>query len=251
MAVRSGILAGLCIAYGMGIWTQQIFWATDFMVFFRGYSLYPQNTDAALNLAEDLIKMQQYASAAAVLTRSSNQSSRYRNYVLAKLYARVNKPEEARHALETELRAAPDLLQSNAGKTEVAILFAEIGDSGRALYLFGQVLQEEPDLYSAVYNCGYTYFLMKHDSEAEPLLLHAAELMPSLPSPHFYLGQLYFRAGKTGLAETHLRKALSLNPDGYDYHYWLGRALEASGKTEQAQMEFSDELKLHPKTQMQ
>ena len=101
-------------------------------------------------------------------------------------------------------------------------------------------------MLSAVYGCGYTYFLLNRDSDAESLLWRAVQLAPGASRPRFYLGQIYLRTGRVELAEGNLREALRLDPQAYGYHYWLARALAARGDVVHARMEYSEELELHP-----
>src|SRR5262249_15347090 len=243
------IVAMVCILYAIGIWTQQVYWANNFLLFYRGYSFYPESFAVQMNVAGALIQKREYLPAIAILNRVIQQypDSGEPYYALAELYVSVNKDDESRRALDTALQLKPELLQSNFGRVWVATLLGELGDFQGAVKLYEQVLREEPEIYGAVYGCGYTYFLLNRDSDAEKLLSRAAQLAPTASPPIFYLGQIYLRTGRAELAEANLRKALSLDAQGYDYHYWLGRALAARGQVDQAKKEYSEELRLHPK----
>jgi protein O-mannosyl-transferase len=242
------IVAVVCIFYAIGIWTQQIYWASNLLLFYRGYSLYPNSFAVQMNVAGALIQKREYLSAIAMLNEVIRQypGSGEPYYSLAEVYVSADNDEASRRALETALQLKPDLLQSDVGRVRVATLLGELGDFQGAVKLYEQVLSEEPEMFSAVYGCGYTYFLLKSDSGAESLLLRAAQLAPRTSQPLFYLGQIYFRTGRLELAEGSLRKALSLDPQVYGYHYWLGRVLASRGDVVHAKMEYSEELKLHP-----
>jgi len=228
--------------------TQQVYWANDLLLFYRGYVLYPQNIDGTMELAAALMKRNEYGRALPILTKLTHDHPQIGlpRYYLAQAYIHLGQKDEARNALHTALELTPDVAESSSGKSEVATLFAQLGDFDRALKLYFEALHEEPDLYSANYNCGYLYFLLRQDSEAERLLQHAADVGPGIPSPIFYLGQIYLRSGHPQLAETYFRKALSLESKGYDFHYWLGQALAAAGHLDQAKEEYAAELRLHP-----
>jgi protein O-mannosyl-transferase len=243
------IVAVVCILYAIGIWTQQVYWANNFLLFYRGYSFYPNSFAVQMNVAGALIQKREYLPAIAILNRVIQQypDSGEPYYALAELYVSVNKDDESKRALNTALQLKPELLQSNFGRVWIATLLGELGDFQGAVKLYEQVLREEPEIYGAVYGCGYTYFLLNRDSDAEKLLSRAAQLAPTASPPVFYLGQIYLRTGRAELAEAHLRKALSLDAQVYNYHYWLGRALVARGQVDQAKKEYSEELKLHPK----
>ena len=245
---QPAVIAVVCILYAIGTWTQQIYWGNNLLLFHRGYSLYPSFA-AQFNVAGALIQRREYLPALAILNQLIRQypTEGEPYYLLAELYVSVDKDEESRRALRTALELKPDLLQSETGKVRVATLLGELGDFQGAVKLYEQVLREEPDMFSAIYGCGYTYFLLNRDSDAEKLLSEAAQMTPTASPPVFYLAQIYLRTGRAELAQANFKKALRLDGQGYDYHYWLGRTLAARGQVDQARMEYSEELKLHPK----
>src|SRR5205814_5195063 len=199
-------------------------------------------------LAGALIHKKQYLSAVTILNRIIRKAPTAGEayFQLAEIYVTMDKNEDARQALDLALKFQPAILHTELGQTAVATMYGQLGEYQAALRVYEQVLREEPDLYSAVYNCGYTYFLLNRDSEAEKLLSHAAQLAPSIPSPAFYLGQIYLRTGRAELAESQLRRALQLDPQGYDYHFWLGRTLAARRQVREAKTEYLKEVKLYP-----
>ena len=231
-----------------GVLVQQVYWANNLLLFYRGYVLYPENLDGAMELASALMKRDEYGRALPILTTLIHDHPQIGPpyYYLAQAYIHLGQKAEGRKALNTALRLTPEIMQSDTGRSEVATLFAELGDYQNALKLYLEVLREEPDLYSANYNCGYMYFLLREDAAAEKLLFHAMQIGPGFAPPVFYLGRIYLRAGNAALAENYFRKALNIDVNGYDFHYWLGQALAASGKLSEAQAEYSEELRLHP-----
>ena len=112
------IVAVVCISYAIGIWTQQIYWANNLLLFYRGYSLYPNSFAVQMNVAAALIQKREYLPAIAILKRVIQQypDSGEPYSALAELYVSVDKDDESRRALDTALQLKPDLLQSDFGK---------------------------------------------------------------------------------------------------------------------------------------
>lgn len=246
--VQLAIVGTICVAFIAGVLVQQVYWANDLLLFYRGYNLYPQNVDGTMELASAFMKRHDYGRALSILTNliHDHPEAGPPHYYLAQAYLHLGQNAQAREALQTALELTPEIAQSSTGKSDVATVFAELGDYDSALTLYLEALREEPDLYSANYNCGYMYFLLQDDAKAEKLLLHAAQVGPGVAPPLFYLGRIYLRTGNGSLAETYFRRALSIDPTKYDFHYWLGQALAATGQLAEAREEYAAELTLHP-----
>jgi tetratricopeptide (TPR) repeat protein len=245
-----GAVAGtVSVALIAGVLLQQVYWADNVLVFYRGYSLYQGNVYAGMELGSALTKKGEYGRAIALLTNIAQEHPRMgaSYYYLAQAYVRTGQKTEARTALETALQLYPQVMQSETGKSDIANLFAQLGDYQTALRLYLQVLEREPDLYSALYNCGYAYFTLNDDKQSEKLLLRAMHVAPDYAAPVFVLGRIYLRNGKPELAEEYFRRALTIDPSGYDFHYWLGEAMKSRGQFSKALEEYNQELKLYPK----
>jgi Tfp pilus assembly protein PilF len=248
-SVQMAVTAVFAIAFFVGSLSQQIYWANDFLLFYRACSLYPHNSESmAINLADALIKKRQYGRAIPILKQvvHENPNSGTPHAVLAQAYLRVGQPVDARRELEEALRIAPELLSALKGMTDVANVYGELGDYQKAIPLYERVLHKEPDFYDALYNGGLTYFLMGDNDRAEKLLSHAIHVAPGLDAPVFYLGRIYLRKAQPELAEANFKQALEINPKGYGLHYWLGQALAARGRADQARDAYAEELTLHP-----
>lgn len=247
--LQGALVAALCIAFIAGILLQQVYWGNNLLLFYRGYSLYPQNTYAGIELAAALIKKNRFGQGIAVLTAiiQEDPSNGSAYYQLAEAYVRTGQKAEARKALDTALELNPEAMQSEAAQSDIANIFAQLGDYQTALRLYLQVLEREPELYSALYNGGYTYFLRDQDAQSEKLLQRAMRVAPDYAAPVFYLGRIYLRTGKPELAEIYFKKALAIDPHGYDFHYWLGETMAARGQYSRALDEYAEELKFYPK----
>lgn len=247
--LQAVVAATICVAFVTGVLLQQVYWGNNFLLFYRGYSLYPQNIYAGVELGSALIKKNEFGRAIALLTaitrdRTENGAA---YYYLATAYLRTGEIPKARKALDSGLQFDPQVMQSSTEKSDVANLFAQLGDYQTALTLYSQVLEKEPNLYSALYNSGYAYFLLNEDAQSEERLLHAMQVAPDYAAPVYYLGRIYLRGGKPALAETYFRKAIAIDPKGYDFHYWLGATMAERGLSSQALDEYAEELKLYPK----
>jgi 4-amino-4-deoxy-L-arabinose transferase-like glycosyltransferase len=236
-------------AFFVGSLSQQVYWANDFLLFYRALSLYPHNNEGvAINLANALIKKREYGRAIPILRQviEENPHSGTPHAVLAQAYLHAGQPLDARRELDEALRIAPELLYALKSMTDVANLYGELGDYRKAISLYTQVLQREPDFYDALYNGGLTYFLMGSDDQAERLFSHAIQVAPGLDGPIFYLGRICLRKSQPDLAESYFKQALRINPTGYGLHYWLGQALAARGQLGRARAAYAEELKLYP-----
>jgi len=103
-----------------------------------------------------------------------------------------------------------------------------MGDYDRALALCSEILEKEPDLYSALYNCGNIHLMDGQYKDAEQLLSRAVQLVPEQAAPRHFLGARSCKTAECGGA------TLSVASRGHgfkvwDYHYWLARSLEGSG----------------------
>src|SRR5262249_25654857 len=125
--------------------TQQVYWANDLLLFYRGYVLYPQNIDGTMELAAALMKRNEYGRALPILTKLTHDHPQIGlpRYYLAQAYIHLGQKDEARNALHTALELTPDVAESSSGKSEVATLFAQLGDFNRALKLYFEALHEE------------------------------------------------------------------------------------------------------------
>lgn len=245
------IAAGAVLTIGLfaGSLLQQVYWASDLLLFYRAYSLFPHNNEGmAINLADALTKRREYGRAIPLLKQvvEENPNSGTAHAVLAKAYVRAGQSQDARKELDEALRISPELLHAPKDKSDVANLYGELREYQKALSLYNEVLQEEPDFYDALYNGGLTHLLAGDDNKAEELFLHAAAVAPNMDAPNYHLGRIYLRKSHPELAETYFRTALRMNPTGYGFHYWLGQSLAARGQLDEAKQEYAAELKLFP-----
>jgi len=116
----------------------------------------------------------------------------YGPLALAESYIHAGRYEEGRQWLE---RVNPEYAKSEVGMAGVAGLYGQMGDYDRALALCSEILEKEPDLYSALYNCGNIHLMDGQYKDAEQLLSRAVQLVRSRRHPDIFWGA---RSCKTG-----------------------------------------------------
>ena len=234
----------LCGAYGVASLAQQVYWGSDLLLLVRGQSLYPGNPYTMAGLAKEYSQRgandQAIALAEAVVRDHPEYG--YGPLALAESYIRAGRFAEGRTWLN---RVNPDYAKSEVGMAGVAGLYGQMGDYDRALALCSEILEKEPNLYSALYNCGNIHLIDGQYKEAEQLLSRAVELDPEAAAPKHFLGRALFKDGRNVEAQGYLSQAVAMNPGVWDYHYWLAESLEQSGNIPAARAEYQRALRLN------
>jgi len=234
----------LCGAYGVASLAQQVYWGSDLLLLVRGQSLYPGNPYTMAGLAKEYSQRgandQAIALAEAVVRDHPEYG--YGPLALAESYIRAGRFAEGRTWLN---RVNPDYAKSEVGMAGVAGLYGQMGDYDRALALCSEILEKEPNLYSALYNCGNIHLIDGQYKEAEQLLSRAVELDPEAAAPKHFLGRALFKDGRNVEAQGYLSQAVAMNPGVWDYHYWLAESLEQSGNIPAARVEYQRALLLN------
>jgi tetratricopeptide (TPR) repeat protein len=166
----------------------------------------------------------------------------YGPLALAEAYIRAGRFDEGRIWLD---RVNPDYAKSEVGMAGVAGLYGQMGDYKRALALCSEILEKEPNLYSALYNCGNINLLDGRYKDAERLLSRAVELVPEQAGPKHFLGRALFQDGRNAEAQPYLQQAAAMDPTVWDYHYWLAESFEQSGNKTAALAEYQHTLLLN------
>ena len=246
-AVQGVAIIALGIAYfGLSL-AQQGYWNSDLLIYARGYQLYPQNPYTEIGLAREYSRMGAYDRAIPLVEDAFRRRSDYLYgaYALADVYIAAGRNEQGRTALLYAQNLMPEYAKSDTGAAAVAAMWGKLGDYDRALDLCSQVLARDPDLYSAVYNCGNIQLMAGNYAAAEPLLQRALRLSPELSAPYHFLGRALLLDGKNNAAQPYLQQAVTMDQTVYDYHYWLGQSLEKSGDKSAAREEYRRALQLN------
>ena len=136
-----------------------------------------------------------------------------------------------------------------AAGSNYATILAESGSYGPALEEFNDVVEHNPNYWTAIYNLGLTYYKMGKLPEAEKYFLEAIRINPQKADEQFYLGMTWFKSGRTEEAMASVRRAIAINPTGFAYHFALGVMLESRGDLTGALQEFKEELAINPEQQ--
>jgi len=245
-SIQGAVVVVLCLGYVAVSLPQQAYWNSDLTIYARGYQLYPQNPFAAVALAREYAQLGAYDRAIPIIegVRKTNPQYVYGAYALAYAYTVAGRNEQARAALLYAESAMPEYVNSETGGVSVAAMWGQLGDYERASQLCWRVLDRDPSLYSALYNCGTMQIMANHYQSAEQLLRHAVQAAPELPGSRHFLGRTLFLEGKYDEARQYLGQAAAMDPSVFDNHYWLGRALEQSGDKAGAQREYLEALRL-------
>jgi protein O-mannosyl-transferase len=246
-AVQGVAVTVLCCAYVAASLPQQAYWDSNLLITLRGHELYPGNAYASVGLGREYSARGAHDRAIALLEDAVkiDPQNTYTAFALAEVYIAAGRKEEGRRALQYALRITPEYAKSETGMASIAALWNKLGDYDQAIGLCQKALAADPDLYSALYNCGNIELLAGNYNEAERLLKHAIEVSPQLAAPRHFLGRALLLDGHNAEAQPLLQQAVVMDPSIYDYHYWLGLSLEKSGDKSAAREEYRQALQLN------
>jgi Flp pilus assembly protein TadD len=243
-AVQVGAVVVLIGGYVCASLAQQVYWGNDLLLLVRGQALYPGNPYAGAGLAKEYSQRGAHDRAIALAESvvRDHPDYGYGPLALAEAYIHAGRFDEGRVWLN---RVDPDYAKSEVGMAGVAGLYGQMGDYERALSLCWQVLEKEPDLYSALYNCGNINLMDGRYHDAEQLLSRAVQLAPEQAAPKHFLGRALLQDGHTTEAQAYLMKAATMDPKVWDYHYWLAESLQQNGNVSAARAEYKQALSLN------
>ncbi len=234
----------LCGGYVCASLAQQVYWGSDLLMLARGQALYPGNPYAVAGLAKEY--SQRGAHERAIELAESvvrdNPEYGYGPLALAEVYIHAGRFEEGRVWLG---RVNPDYSKSEVGMAGLAGLYGQMGDYERAFALCSEILDKEPNLYSALYNCGNIHLMDGQYREAEQLLSRAVQLVPEQAAPKHFLGRALLQGGRNVEAQPYLLQAAAMDPKVWDYHYWLAVSFEEGGNMTGARAEYRQALQLN------
>jgi tetratricopeptide (TPR) repeat protein len=245
--VQVGAVVILCAGYVCASLAQQVYWGSDLLLLVRGQALYPGNPYAVAGLAKEYSQRGAHDRAielAQSVVRDHPEYG-YGPLALAEALIRAGRYDEGRVWLD---RVDPDYAKSEVGMAGVAGLYGQMGDYERALALCSEILDKEPNLYSALYNCGNIHLMDGQYKDAEQLLSRAVQLVPEQAAPKHFLGRALLKDGRSIEAQPYLLQAAQMDPKIWDYHYWLAQSLEKNGNLPAARSEYEQALQLNQDT---
>ena len=242
--VQCCAVAVLCSGYVCASISQQVYWGSDLLLLVRGQSLYPGNPYAVAGLAKEYSQRGAHDRAIELAQSvvKDHPEYGYGPLALAEAYIHAGRFEEGRVWLE---RVDPDYAKSEVGMAGVAGLYGQMGDYERAFALCSEILEKEPNLYSALYNCGNIHLMDGQYKSAERLLSRAVQLVPEQAAPKHFLGRALLQDGRNAEAQPYLLQAVAMDPKVWDYHYWLAVSFEESGNVSAALAEYQRALQLN------
>jgi tetratricopeptide (TPR) repeat protein len=243
-AVQGCAVVVLCAGYVCASLAQQVYWGSDLLLLVRGQSLYPGNPYAVAGLAKEYSQRGAHDRAIELAQSvvKDHPEYGYGPLALAEAYIHAGRFEEGRVWLE---RVDPDYAKSEVGMAGVAGLYGQMGDYERAFALCSEILEKEPNLYSALYNCGNIHLMDGQYKSAERLLSRAVQLVPEQAAPKHFLGRALLQDGRNAEAQPYLLQAVAMDPKVWDYHYWLAVSFEESGNVSAALAEYQRALQLN------
>lgn len=115
-----------------------------------------------------------------------------------------------------------ELTEEQYGRFMRAAVALQSGSAELAAGMFGELIEEVPDLAAAHANLGTALMMLEDDDNARQAFERAVALEPSLSATQVQLGVLYRRAGEFEKAEAAYNEALAYDPDNRYAHLNVG-----------------------------
>jgi tetratricopeptide (TPR) repeat protein len=167
----------------------------------------------------------------------------YPRYNLSRVYARLNRFDEA----EKELRAGIDIenelgLNYSYLHYNLGVLYLYQGRIPQAEEQFRQAIELKPNDAMSYHNLGLIQEQGGNLGEAEQSFRAAADLDPALAEPRLKLAELYRAQRRTDLQESVLRELIRGNPTSAAGYGALGAVFLENQQWEQAEQLFTEML---------
>jgi tetratricopeptide (TPR) repeat protein len=125
-----------------------------------------------------------------------------------------------------------------------AVEAEEAGEKQRAIAIYEEILERNPEYAPASINLGTLHFHLRQYERAEELYRRATETDPGYVLAYFDLGNVLDEMARPDESIAAYRKAISLAPRYADAHYNLALAYERKGQRRQALRHWQSYLRL-------
>jgi tetratricopeptide (TPR) repeat protein len=163
---------------------------------------------------------------------------------LLALAASAQPPRRTKPAPAQAANKAEDKTQKATELFDAAQNAHQAGDLGKAVELYGQALENDPELWQAEFQRGGAYFSLGKLAEAKASMNRVAELLAQVPGSdqvkqisarvQTTLGEIALAETKPDDAEKAFRRVLELNPQTARAHSGLAEILFAANKHAEA-----------------
>ncbi len=141
-------------------------------------------------------------------------------------------------------RAGSPGANSIQGRFLAAVQAEESGEKQRAIALYEEIIQIDPQYAAAYINLGTINFHLRQFARAEELYRRATEADPSYVLAFFDLGNVLDELERLDESIAAYRRAVALSPRYADAHYNLALAFERTGERRQALRHWQAYVKL-------
>jgi protein O-mannosyl-transferase len=116
----------------------------------------------------------------------------------------------------------------------------------RAIPLYFEVLNRNPDFWRSTYNLGFAYYKTAQFQTAEYYFQRAIRINPSDSDQYIYLALAQLELKKFPAAAENASRAIARSPNTRGYHFVLGLIFKTAGDRARAAAEFQTEIAEHP-----
>ena len=141
------------------------------------------------------------------------------------------------------LHSAPDNLTV---RDNLANAFVNVNQPERAIPLYLEVLERNPNFWRSTYNLGFAYYKTANFLSAEDYLQRAIAIDPSDSDQYIYLALVQLQLKKLPDAAENAQRAIARNSRARGYHSILALIYEMEGNQLKAEAELRTEVTQHP-----
>jgi predicted O-linked N-acetylglucosamine transferase (SPINDLY family) len=204
----------------------------------------PRDIDFLQLLAVSYYRQSRFQEAIAPLKEVFQRlSPKGAGYNLGYCYLAVGDAKNAEIVLEKEVKAFPDLVES---QNLLGISLKRQRRHEEALAVFALAIERHPGYGGTYNNMGITLSDMARHEEAVPYLQKAIEIQRGNAQAHYNLGNAYWALGRHDAAIGCINQALQIVPDDIEACNTLGLILKDGNRYDEAATCFQRALTINP-----